>query len=173
MTMRNGRFLAIDPGTREMGVAVLEAGKLRYSGTEVFPKLRSPQAQLRQCRAAVVRLIRDFRPATVALEKTFIGRNRNAALLNVLTDEIVLLARRRGLRVLALSPSQVKKSVAGDGWAGKDEVARAVAARFPELRVHLPPERAWKKSRQLNMFDAVAVGLACLDDDLRSRASFP
>lgn len=171
--MRNDRLLAIDPGTREMGVAVLEAGRLRYSGTEVFKKLRSPQAQLKQCRAAVLRLIRDFRPAAVAIEKTFIGRNRSAALLNVLTDEIVALARRHRLRVLSLSPSQVKKAVAGDGWAGKDEVAAAVAARLPELRVYLAPERAWKKSRQLNMFDAVAVGLACLDDDLRSRASDP
>ena len=156
-----------------MGVAVLEAGRLRYAGVEVFRRLASPQAHLKQCRAAVMRLIRDFRPAAVAIEKAFIGRNRSAALLNVLADEIAALARRRGLRVLSLAPSQVKKAVAGDGWADKDEVAAAVAARFPELRVHLAPERAWKKNRQLNMFDAVAVGLACLDDDLRSRSSAP
>lgn len=144
-----------------MGVAVLEGGSLLYHGVETFRNLPSPQARLRQSRAAVVRLIRDFRPAVLALEKTFIGRNRNAALLNVLADEIAALGRRNGITVVRLAPNTVKKAIAGDGRASKDDVAAAVAARYPELRAYLAPERKWKRERQLNMFDAAALALAC------------
>lgn len=154
------RILAIDPGTREMGVAVLENGRLIYHNVETFRKLPSPQEQLRQIRAAVGRLIRDFRPSVLVVEKTFIGRNRNAALLNVLGDEIAALGRHHRIPVFSLAPNTVKKTVAGYGWATKAEVAKAIAARYPKLKAHLPPERKWKLRRHYNMFDAVALGIA-------------
>lgn len=163
------RILAIDPGTREMGVAVLGKGALVYHGVLTFRKLPSPQARLKQTRDGVARLIRDFRPTVLAIEKTFIGRNRSAALLNVLTDEIVSLAKCKGIGVVSLAPNVVKKAVAGDGWATKDDVASAVTARFPELRAYLAPDRKWKRERQLNMIDAVALALACGDERLRER----
>jgi len=157
---KKNRILAIDPGTREMGVAVLENGHLLYHGVETFRKLRTPEEQLRQGRAAVARLIRDSRPAVLVVEKTFVGKNRNAALLNVLGDEIGALGRRHGITVVSLAPNTVKKAVAGYGWATKAEVARAIAARYPKLKAYLPPGRKWKQQRHYNMFDAVALGVA-------------
>lgn len=144
-----------------MGVAVLENGGLLYSAVEIFRKLPSHEERLKQGRAAVARLIHDFRPSLLAVEKTFIGKNRNAALLNVLADEIAALGRRRGIAVRAFAPNTVKKIVAGNGWATKEEVARAVTVKFPKLRAYLPPDRNWKRRRQLNMFDAVALAIAC------------
>ena len=158
--MKRKRILAIDPGTCEMGVAVLENGRLVYHGVETFRKLPSPQGRLRQGRATVARLIRDFQPTVLVVEKTFIGRNRNAALLNVLGDEIVALGRRHGIAVVSLAPNAVKKIVAGHGWATKAEVAKAIAARYPKLKAYLPPGRKWKLQRHYNMFDAVALGVA-------------
>jgi crossover junction endodeoxyribonuclease RuvC len=165
------RILAIDPGTREMGVAVIENGSLLYCGVETFRKLPSPQERLRQGRAAVARLIGDFRPTVLAVEKTFIGRNRNAALLNVLADEVFALGRRKGITVLGFAPNTVKKIVAGNGWATKEEVARAVARKFPKLKACLPPDRKWKNRQRHNMFDAVALGVACLASRPKDRAS--
>jgi crossover junction endodeoxyribonuclease RuvC len=153
------RILAIDPGTREMGVAVLENGNLLYHSVETCPKRAAPEERLRQGRAAVARFIRDFRPKVLAVEKSFVGRNRNAAILNVLAGEIASLGRRNGIAVMSLAPNTVKKAIVGYGWATKAQVARAVAARFPRLKAYLPPMRKWKQQRQLNMFDAVAIGL--------------
>jgi crossover junction endodeoxyribonuclease RuvC len=164
------RILAIDPGTREMGVAVLENGNLVYSGVETFRKLPSPKEQLRQCQAAVARLIRDFQPTKLAVEKTLIGKNRNAALLNILADEIAALGRGKGLSVVCFAANTVKKIVAGNGWATKEEVARSVAARFPNLKAYLPPPRKWKLKRELNAFDAVALGLATLASEAKNRS---
>ena len=161
--IKKNRILAIDPGTREMGVAVLENSHLVYHGVETFQKLPSSQDRLRQGRAAIARLIHDFRPTVLVVEKTFIGRNRNAALLNVLADEIVALGRRHGIVLVSLAPNTVKKAVAGYGWATKAELAKAVAARYPKLKAYLPPGRKWKQKQHYNMFDAVALGVACLD----------
>jgi crossover junction endodeoxyribonuclease RuvC len=158
--IKKNRILAIDPGTREMGVAVLENGHLVYHGVETFPRLPLPQDQLKQVRTAVTRLIHDFRPGVLVLEKTFIGKSRCAALLNVLGDEIAALGRRYGITVVTIAPNTVKKAVAGYGWATKAEVANAIAARYPKLKAYLPPGRKWKQQRHYNMFDAVALGVA-------------
>jgi len=157
------RILAIDPGTREMGVAVLENGSLLYAGVETFRTMPSQAEQLHQVRAVVLRLIRDFRPAVLAIEKTFVGSNhRHAALLSVLAGEIAALGGRHGITMVSLASNTVKKLVAGDGLATKEEVAQAVALHFPNLRAFLPPERTWKRRHHLNMFDAVALGISCL-----------
>jgi Holliday junction resolvasome RuvABC endonuclease subunit len=156
-----------------MGVAVLENDSLLYQGVEVFPRFRSTEECLEAGRAAVGRLIRDFRPSLLAVEKTFIGRNPNTVLLNEFAREVCATGRDHRIAVRSLAPNTVKKAVAGDGNASKAEVAKAVAARFPTLKAYLPPERKWKRRRQLNVFDAVALGLACLSGDEISHRNAP
>lgn len=95
------------------------------------------------------------------MEKAFFADNGNAALLNVLVDEIAAVGRRRGLRVVSLAPSTVKRAVAGNGRASKQEVARAVAVQFPKLRVYRSHDRKWKMKHHENMFDAVALAIVC------------
>src|SRR5713101_2929465 len=125
------RVLAIDPGTRAMGVALLERGDLVYYGVKTIRSGRSPHEKLKEGRKIVLRLINDFNPQVMVIEKTFFANNRNSALLNVFADEILIVGKRKGLRVLAFAPSAVKKAVCGNGWAKKDEVAMAVVARYP------------------------------------------
>ncbi len=145
-----------------MGVAVLEGDNLIYHSVIVVQRGRSPKDTLERGRGCVTRLIEDFRPDVLAIEKTFIGRNRNVALLNVFVDEIVSLGKQSRLRVLSFAPSAVKKAVCGNGWASKADVAKAVIARFPELKAYLVHERKWKERFHANMFDAVALGMmAC------------
>ena len=155
----SNRFLAIDPGTREMGIAVLEGTKLVYHGVLVIRRGKSPRETLERACKSVARLIEDFRPQVLAIEKTFVRRNRHTALLNVVADEIVVLAKQSRLQVIGLSPSAVKKGICGDGWASKEEVAKAVLTRFPELKAYLVHERKWKERFHANMFDAVALGV--------------
>ena len=159
MKSNNDRILAIDPGTREMGVAFLEGGKLIYHGVKVIRKKRSPHERLQAGREIVLRLIRDFRPAILVVEKTFFARNRNTSLLNVFADEIVAIGKRKGLKVKSFAPSTMKKEIAGNGHATKEEVAGVVVARFPELKVYLTQDRKWKERFHQNMFDAVALAM--------------
>ena len=122
---------------------------------------------MRHCgegRKAILRLMNDFKPQVLAVEKTFFANNRNAALLNVFVDEIRAIGRRKGLRVVGYAPNTVKKYICGNGRASKEEVARAVIARYPELKVYLTQDRKWKEAYHHNMFDAVALGMMALEN---------
>jgi len=70
-----------------------------------------------------------------------------------------MIVRRKGLKVLSFVASTVKKAICGNGWARKKEVAKVVVAKYPELKVYLTQDRAWKEKYHQNMFDAVALGM--------------
>lgn len=159
MPQKNSRILAIDPGTRLMGVAFLDKGQLIYHGVKIIKKGRSPNDNLQSARRIILRLIKDFNPQILAVEKAFFANNRNASLLNVLVDEIKAIARRKKLKLVSYAPSSLKKFITGNGWANKYEVAQAVAQQYPKLRVYLTQDREWKERFHQNMFDAVALGI--------------
>ena len=118
--MQKTRILAIDPGTRYMGYALLEGGKPVYYGVKVIKtRDRFPHERLKEARAVILALIQDFRPRILAIEKTFFSNNRNVALLNVLFEEIKAIGRRKGLKVISLAPSTIKRNVWGNGRARK------------------------------------------------------
>jgi Holliday junction resolvasome RuvABC endonuclease subunit len=159
MPKNNSKILAIDPGTRELGVAFLEDKKLIYHGVKVIRNGKSPHEKLREGRKIILRLIKDFNPQLLVVEKAFFAQNRNTSLLNVLVDEIRAIGRRKKLKLISYAPSTVKKYICGNGRAGKKEVARVVVAKYPELKVYLTQDRGWKEKYHQNMFDAVALGM--------------
>ena len=108
----------------------------------------------------MLRLLDDFRPDVLVVEKTFLSGKRTA-LFNVFADEILSLGKKKGIKVISIAPNTVKKFICGDGCATKEEVAQAIVARFPELKVYLNQNSKWKMRYHENMFDAVALGLTC------------
>ena len=159
MGCKNKKILAIDPGTRKMGVAFLDKGNLIYYGVKVIKKYKSPHETLKGCRRIVLRLINDFRPTILVVEKAFFSKNRNASLLNVFVDEIKAIARRKKIRLVSYAPNTVKKHICGYGRASKKDVARVIVSKYPELKVYLTQDRDWKERYHQNMFDAVALGV--------------
>ena len=110
MFKHNTKILAIDPGTREMGVALFDGEKLVYHGVSVI-KEETPHEKLNAGRKIILRLIKDFRPDVLVVEKAFFGNNRTAALLNVFVDEIKAIGKRKKLKVLSYAPTTVRKFV--------------------------------------------------------------
>lgn len=137
----------------------MEDGKLVYYGVEIIQKQKTPHETLRQGRKVILRLINDLKPSVLAVEKTFFANNRNAALLNVFGDEITAIGKRKGLKVTCIAPSTVKKFICGNGRASKFQVATVIVSHYPELKVYLTQDRAWKELFHQNMFDAVALGV--------------
>jgi len=154
------RILAIDPGTRNIGFAFLDKGELVHYGVKTIRRMKSPHEKLRDGRKIVLRLINDFGPQMLVVEKTFFANNRNSALLNVLADEIKAVGKRKGLEVESFAANSVRKMLCGNGRASKDDVARAMVSHYPELRPFLTSDRRWKERYYRNMFDAVALGLS-------------
>ena len=154
------KILAIDPGTREMGFAVLIGNELEHYGVKTITDRASPSSILLQGRQIVYRLITLHRPAMLAMERPFMGYGNRSATLVALGREITKLGLDIGLEVMEINPKTVKKAVAGDGSATKKDVAKILCSRFPELRIHLEQTHKYKESYWSNMFDAVAVAMA-------------
>jgi len=154
-----GRILAIDPGTRHMGVALLDNGALIYGGVRVVCNRKSPQEIIRSCRKIIFRLIDDYAPQVLVVEKTLFPNNSKSALLNILFADLMKIGKQKKLEVICFAPNTVRKAICGNGLASKEDVARAVIARYLELKVYLTQDRKWKTRFHQNMFDAVALGM--------------
>jgi len=155
----NSRILAIDPGTRLMGVAFMENDQLIYHTVKVIKRGNSPHDSIQNARRTVLRLIKDFEPNILVAEKVFFANNKNGSLMKVLFEEIRTIAKRKKLKFISFAPSSMKKFICGNGWANKYEVAYSVAKKYPELQVYLAQDRAWKERFHHNMFDAVALAI--------------
>lgn len=170
MITKPATILAVDPGTRELGVALLSGQSLIYYGVKTIRQRQSPQSILGEIARVISRLIADYEPTVLAIEKTFLIQ-KSAALLNVAAAEIKAVARQAGLPIYEYTPSEVRKLVCQTGKATKRETALEVAARFPELSHYLKQQTKWEELYYANMFDAIAVGLKCSADITRPPAN--
>src|SRR6266498_4383853 len=81
------RILAIDPGTRHVGIAVLQGSDLVYHGVLTMPCRRTAEAVRRNTRVLVRHLLWDFRPTVLVIEENSIGTRRSRSLLHAMISE--------------------------------------------------------------------------------------
>lgn len=162
---KSQKILAIDPGTRNLGIAFFDGEELIYYGVKTIPKMKLPHDTLKEGKKIVLRLIQDFKPQILVVEKTFFSNNKNSALLNVFADEIQAIGKKQKLIVKSFAANTVRKHICGNGSASKDEIAKVLVSRYRELKPYLTSDRKWKEKFHRNMFDAVALGLAILNND--------
>ena len=156
------KILAIDPGTREMGVAMLEKNTLVYYAVKTVRGRRNPAEVLGRIQAITADLIVRFRPDCLAVEKISLVQ-KSASLLVVAAEEIKATARQHGLPVYEYAPTDVRKVICSSGRATKQETARVITRRFPELHSYLEQKTKWEMLYYVNMFDAVALAVcACI-----------
>lgn len=158
MHTRTETILAIDPGLRDLGYAILHGRRLVTSGVlglRCVPKTE----RLPSARRHVRFWLRTHRPDVVVVEKTYRHPVPWLDQLHQLSGSARNLATRQHATFNMYSPQSVRATVAGNGKAKKPEVAVAVAHRFPSLRVYLTQDRRWKERFWQNMFDAIALAL--------------
>lgn len=151
-------ILALDPGLRDLGYAVLRGRRLITGGVLGLRQV-SRGERLADARRHVRGWVRIHRPSVVVVEKTYRHPVPWLNDLHRLTLYARGLARRGHLGFATYAPQRVRKTVLGNGKATKREVAVIVATRFPALRVYLTQDRRWKEIYWRNMFDAVALAL--------------
>jgi crossover junction endodeoxyribonuclease RuvC len=130
--MANARIvLGLDPGSRRTGFGLLRAapgsaGIERLAGGVLRLDDQRPFAErLPELRDGIVHLISSYRPAEAVLETCFVARGIRAALvLGHVRGVLLLLCLEAGLDVYEYSPSEIKRSVTGNGGASKTQVAR-------------------------------------------------
>jgi len=119
-------ILGIDPGSRITGVGVICATgsdlKYVYSESIKLPKADLP-VRLKDIYAKVQTIIAQTRPDIVSIEKVFLAKNPQSALvLGHARGAAMLAAVNNELPVVEYSATEIKKTVVGRGRADKTQV---------------------------------------------------
>jgi len=124
------RILGIDPGLQVTGFGVIDkqgtrltyvtSGRVRSQRGELAERLATLLAGLNEVIAA-------HRPQQVVIEKVFVNVNPSSTLaLGQARGAAICAAVLAGLPVAEYTALQVKKSVVGNGHAGKEQVQHMV-----------------------------------------------
>ena len=166
--MQHKTILGIDPGTKEMGLAVLRGSELVAYGVRTLRNGTRPYDVIGQARRIVLTAIERYSPQVVAIEEPLMLPTKRAALMSVIAEELGKRAAELGLEVVELTPDRIRQIAVGNPRATKIEVAEVlVRGGFGQLKPLVPrrPARAALGLRPrdkywLHMFDALALAVA-------------
>lgn len=156
-------ILGIDPGFERMGCAVLEktnqGEKLVYSSCLVSSRGDPHEKRLFVLANGLKKIIQDFRPDTMAIEKIFFTANQKTALrVAEARGAALLLAAENNLKVVEFTPLEVKMALTGYGRADKTQVKKMVLAM---LKISGGKKPALSVDKLDDEIDAIAIALAC------------
>ena len=134
------RVLGIDPGLTRCGWGVVEGRPgARPTALGVGVVRTSPELDLElrllEVHTAVTALLREHRPAAVAIERVFHQNNKGTATGTAQAAGVAALAAAQaGVPVAWHTPSEVKAAVSGSGTADKAQVTAMITRllRLPE-----------------------------------------
>lgn len=156
------RILAIDPGFRRIGYALLDGRYLIDFGVRLIEPKRTLKDAFLHFERTTDRIIADRKPSVIAIEETVFSQIRNNIRLAIAVQVIRRLARTRHIRIVAYNPRTIRKAICDDGNATKRQLAHIIVALYPETRVYLESNRRWRERHFQALYDAIACGLTHL-----------
>lgn len=150
------RVLGVDPGTRIMGMGMIEAEGNRYKLLH-FEIIRisgklSIAARLKVIHQYLTKILLLHRPEILSLEDVFFGKNpRSMVKLGEARAAVMLAASGQNIPVVEYAPARVKQSVTGNGRATKEQMQHMVK-RLLNMKEMPAPDAA----------DALAVAICHL-----------
>ena len=136
------RILGVDPGSRVTGYGVVErgSGSLRCVDCGTISGGVGPLPdRLLGVYEGLQAVIESYRPAAVAIENAFLGRNVKAmAVMSQTRGVLVLAARRAELPLFEYAPREIKRAVVGTGRASKAQIAYMVGSLLGLTQHGLP-----------------------------------
>lgn len=126
------RVMGIDPGLTRCGLSVVQAGKGRSVLPVAVGVVRTPPEEdlaerLLRLSVAVEEWMDDYQPDVVAIERVFERSNVSTVMNTAHASGVLMLAAaKRGIAVHMYTPSEVKKSVSGNGRADKVQMTNMI-----------------------------------------------
>lgn len=151
------RVLSIDPGYDRCGLAILEKKVgtkdiLLASYCEQTQSNQKFSERLFQVVSRIETLIFEYSPNYIAIETLFFSNNKTTAMhVAEVRGAIIFLAKKHGIKIKELNPSEIKLAVTGDGRSTKQQMIKMIQL--------ITGYRADAKDDE---YDAVAVGIAFL-----------
>jgi len=147
--------LGIDPGYERLGVAILERKsgekeKVLFSETLKTSPKREFKDRLFEIGEGVQKIIDEFQPENLAIEKLFFNTNqKTASKVAEVRGALLYIAQKNKMDIYEYTPLQIKVAITGQGRADKKQMMFMV----PRL------VRVEKEIKYDDEFDAIAVAL--------------
>ena len=122
------RILGIDPGTNVLGFAFIDVTGQKFElvemGVLTFKHIGEEQTdKLRYIFEQVQDLIMQYKPAEMAIEAPFFGKNPQSMLKLGRAQGVAIAAGMvNGLEIAEYMPKKIKRAVTGNGNASKEQV---------------------------------------------------
>ena len=156
MPKKEPNILAVNPGTKYLGLAVFQGTDLVYWAVKVL-KGKWSREKIRRAEKILSDLIDQHNVTVMTLKR--LHSSRSSRNLNCLVASIERLAKKKGLRLRHYTLSDLKNFLAPDLRVTKLDLAGLVAARYRFLLPHLEGERKHRHLYFLQMFEAIAAGI--------------
>ena len=129
-------ILGVDPGTNLMGWALLSVQASELQPLEIgvleLSKIKEPFEKLRRIFEEISLLITTYKPAELAIEAPFYGKNVQSMLkLGRAQGMAIAAALAHHMPVFEYAPRKVKLSITGRGAASKEQVAAILQKTMP------------------------------------------
>jgi Holliday junction resolvasome RuvABC endonuclease subunit len=168
--MNGHRTLAVDPGRSIIGIAVFEGAALQYDAVKTLRVPGTPAAVRLAAANVINAVITTHRPTHLAIEQPLIVQQRAELLAHVI-GALKTTARRRGLTISEYAPQDIRRNICTNNKPTKREVARRLAACYPELDRYITSTGKWVELYYERMFGALAAGLVSYAERVNRRAT--
>lgn len=149
-------ILAINPGTKYLGIAVFQAQDLVYWGVKVL-KGKWSEKKRRIAERAIQDLIGYYHVNMLIVKRLHLSRSsRN---LDFLVALIKTIAKEKGLKLCLYSLDDIKKELAAERRINKMIIAEMMVVRYPFLVHEFEKEKKHKHPYFVRMFEAIAAGI--------------
>jgi len=148
------RTIGISPGTRLIGVAILEGDRLLYSGVKSY-KGKWNDRKLNYILNSIDTVIDEYEVSTVILKTIHLSRASIGLCraIHGLKD----LCKRRKMSYQLLTIEDLKRLCIKDEFSEGRDLGQVMADRFPELRIDYHKERINRNAYYKRMFGCLRL----------------
>lgn len=160
--MTETTLLAVELGTRELGFAVFQRGRLVQSGVKSLRRTNPHANRVTVLKRVFTSLIEQNAPSAIVVVRQEVNLEPQNDIRRRLFEAVKLMAENNKLLKHEYPMSTVKKTVTGESRATNRRVASVLCGIYPHFTNHLECKQKWRKRYIQHMFDAVACGLTHL-----------
>ncbi len=160
MPKKTLKIIGINPGTRYLGVAILNDSDLRDWRIKVFQEKWS-ENKIKKIKKTILRLIEDYEPNVLAIKK--LHTSRSSKNLKLLTAWIKELCRKKGLKILQFSIKELEDYFLPNEKLNKKNLTKKISSEYPELIHQINRENSNKNPYYIRMFESVALASISFD----------
>jgi Holliday junction resolvasome RuvABC endonuclease subunit len=151
-------IIGINPGTRYLGIAVLQGPELMDWRVKVL-KGKWSKEKMKKAMKIISDFIERYEPGALAIKK--LHSSRRSKNLVRLVARIKEFSKRKGLKVYQYSIKELEDFFIQEEKLNKKNLAEAVISEYPILSHELNKEKSHKNPYHIRMFEAVALASLC------------